>query len=299
MDKLIIQVALNEYTTRVQNPHVPLSPEEIARDAYACYNAGASVVHFHPRDPKTHLTSASDTASYIETLQLIRAKCDMVFYPTYDGALPVERQQDHVRQLTQDQRSRLEVHLIAIGAYLPATYDATKRQFLRDQTFTYRHTDFVPFFEFCNQSGLKPFLIVKEVGHVRHTLLYREIGLLKDPIVCHLRFPDTETFGPPPNADGIRAYLSAVPAGVPFHWFTQVYGRPHYRMNALAIAMGGHARTGIGEVVIDPAGPEPNAKMVERIASMAKAIGRDIATPDEARRMLGVDRRERDAAATR
>ncbi len=82
MQKLIIQVALNEYVTREQNPLVPMSVQEIAQDAIDCANAGASIVHPHPRDPKTHLTRPSDVPMYVDIAQRIRAKCDLIYYPT-------------------------------------------------------------------------------------------------------------------------------------------------------------------------------------------------------------------------
>jgi uncharacterized protein (DUF849 family) len=111
---------------------------------------------------------------------------------------------------------------------------------------------------------------------------------LRDPLVLHFRFSDTQSFGPLPNAAGIRSYLSVVPKGVPLQWFVQVYGAPHYPMNILAIEMGGHARVGIGELGQKSGAPESNARIVERIVKLARKAGREIATTGEARTMLGI-----------
>ena len=87
--KVIIEVALNETVVRRENPHVPLTPEEIAEDAYQCHLAGASIIHFHNRVPDkpddgTYDSSLAGSAEhYAETMRLIRARCDVIPYPTY------------------------------------------------------------------------------------------------------------------------------------------------------------------------------------------------------------------------
>ena len=62
MDKLIIEVRINEYASRKHNPHVPFSPNEICDDALRCRNAGASIIHYHARDPVT-ITMLHDIAA--------------------------------------------------------------------------------------------------------------------------------------------------------------------------------------------------------------------------------------------
>ncbi|MBM4406752.1 MAG: 3-keto-5-aminohexanoate cleavage protein [Chloroflexi bacterium] len=288
MQKLIIQVAINEYVTREQNPLVPMSIQEIAQDATDCANAGASIVHFHPRDPKTGLTRPADVAMYAEIAQRFRAKCDLIYYPTYGSEKRLGDQLTHVYELTTHPIGKLEAHLIGLAPVNLAGYDASKRRFLYDEPYASSFSEFIPFFEFCNKTGLKPFLIAYELGHIRAALRYREMGLLRDPLVLHLRFSDAHSFGPLPNADGIRSYLSVVPKGVPVQWFTQVYGAPHYPMNRLAIQMGGHARIGIGELAREPKSPRSNARIVESIVKQARRDGREIASTAEARKLLGM-----------
>ena len=287
MDKLIISVAMNEYTTREQNPHVPITPEEIANDAYACYNAGASIVHFHPRDPETTVTRATDVVMYEDIASRIRDQCDLIWYPTYDG-LRTDDGLGHVYELNRSGKGRLESHLIAVGAFNPTAYDFSSGQWVNDNAGGFRHATIEPFFRYAVDTGLKPILIVYELGNIKSTLLFRKLGLLRDPVAYSLRFSEDQTFGPEPNAEGVKAYVSVIPKDVPHLWFVQVYGGPHHLMNQLAVSMGGHARTGTGELAQGPDGPEPNARMVERIAAMAKAIGRDVATTAEARAMLGM-----------
>ena len=88
MDKLIIEVAMNEMTSKAQNPRVPYGPAEVAADAAECAAAGASVLHFHAREPETGEQEWTGLERYREGVRLIRecgVSSDVVFYPTYKG----------------------------------------------------------------------------------------------------------------------------------------------------------------------------------------------------------------------
>src|SRR4030043_1972223 len=78
MSKVIVTVAVTgSMPTREQNPNLPITPEEIARAAYECYNEGAAIVHIHVRDPKTGKRSM-ELEHYVETVQRLKAKCNMI-----------------------------------------------------------------------------------------------------------------------------------------------------------------------------------------------------------------------------
>ena len=86
MEKLIITAALTgAEVTRAQQPNLPLTPEEIAADAFACYEAGASVVHIHARDLDGNPTQ--DASVYKEIKEKIAEKCNIIFQPSTGGAV--------------------------------------------------------------------------------------------------------------------------------------------------------------------------------------------------------------------
>jgi 3-keto-5-aminohexanoate cleavage enzyme len=147
---------------------------------------------------------------------------------------------------------------------------------------------------FCRETGVKPKFVVYEVGSLRHLVACRDAGLIDDPLTCHLRIHDRSTFGPTPDARGVLSFLDAVRPDVPFEWFVHPLDLAdqtlHFRLNALAVATGGHARTGLGDQLLCFGKPESNAQMVERVATMARLTGRDVASPAEAREILGVRR---------
>ena len=80
---VIVEVRLNELATRERNPNVPWTPEEIAVDAYACWEAGASIVHFHVRNPDGSPAHAAEL--YGRAVEAIRKRCDVLIHPTLAG----------------------------------------------------------------------------------------------------------------------------------------------------------------------------------------------------------------------
>ncbi|MCH7553233.1 MAG: 3-keto-5-aminohexanoate cleavage protein, partial [Chloroflexi bacterium] len=102
MHKLIIEVALNELASKEQNPNVPYSPEDVARDAVACAKAGAAIIHFHARDATTGEQLWSSAETYAKAIKLIRRECDALLYPTYRSGVPKEERIAHVLALADD-----------------------------------------------------------------------------------------------------------------------------------------------------------------------------------------------------
>jgi len=86
MQKLIIEVRVNEGITKDENPHVPYSPEEIADSAIDCWRQGASVVHYHARDPETGAPSA-DVELYADVVRRIKKESDLITMPTLGASM--------------------------------------------------------------------------------------------------------------------------------------------------------------------------------------------------------------------
>ena len=83
-DKRIISVAITgNWGDKSTNPAIPMTPEEMARDAYACWQAGAAIVHIHMRDEAGHPTMRTDP--FEKTIALIRQKCDVIINMTSSG----------------------------------------------------------------------------------------------------------------------------------------------------------------------------------------------------------------------
>ena len=309
MDKLIIEVALNETVTRADNPHVPLTIDEIAADAARCMDAGASIVHFHPRDPYVaagtlDVGRVDDTAFYREAMTAMKRHGDVLPYPSYPYQTQVghggpDAMFEHVRALHADPEARLETFVFFVGAANLGWWHPQEQRFVTDKANFTLHEEAVAFLTWCRDAGFRTQFGVREPGHVRHIYHYQDMGLVPDPVAVHLNFADTAPFGPMPGAKGIQTFLDAVPSGrAPLVWFTHNFsnnfnshaGSPesHRMLNLLAIAMGGHVRTGIGDLARWEGEALTNAQMVERFARIAREMGREVATAEEARAILGI-----------
>ncbi|MEE9284836.1 MAG: 3-keto-5-aminohexanoate cleavage protein [Dehalococcoidia bacterium] len=288
MDKLIIEAAINEATTKEQNPQVPYGPEEIAADAVACVRAGASIVHFHARDPATGEQRWIDAGLYAEAMRLIQQECDAVLYPTYSARLPLEERYSHFEALGNETGVTFEMATIDLGAVNMAAFDPTSHQLGRDFVYNNLHGDVMRFFELAKEIGVIYNLGIREPGHLRHALAYREMGLLREPLILKFFFTDNHPYGLPPTVRGLQAYLDMLPPGLPHVWFIQSYGASHTLMQSLAISLGGHVRTGIGDNPRLDGRPVTSVRHVEKFVGIANRFGREIASPADARAMLGL-----------
>jgi 3-keto-5-aminohexanoate cleavage enzyme len=309
MDKLIIEVALNETVTRADNRHVPLTADEVAADAVRCMDAGASIVHFHPRDPNAapgtiDAGRVDDTAFYRDAMIAMKRHGDVLPYPSYPYQTMVGHGDSdvlfpHVRDLRADPEARLETFVYFVGAANLGWWHPEENRFVSDKANFTLHEEAVSFLSWCREAGFRTQFGVREPGHIRHIYHYQDMGLVPDPVAVHLNFADTAPFGPIPGARGIQAFLDAVPEGrAPLVWFIHNFSNnlnshanspeSHRMLNLLAIAMGGHVRTGIGDLPRWDGETLTNAQMVERFARIAREMGREVATADEARAILGI-----------
>jgi uncharacterized protein (DUF849 family) len=294
MRPLIIEAAQNELMEKADNPHVPYGPEEVAADAAACVAAGASMLHFHARDPASGEQLWTSAETYSAALRACFARGvprDVVFYPTYEWISADKLA--HVFALRRDPEVRLRLAAIDVGAVLLNRFDARSRRFERPEwgkVFTHAQT--LEFLERCRAAGLRMYSGCSEPGHLRHVAAYRELGLLDAPLVLKFFTAQDSPYGLPPGPRAVQIYaelIGAIFGALPVSWFVHCYGPAILPMAEQAIALGGHVRIGLGDETFAAAKPT-NAELVARVAKMARAAGRALATPAEARELLGLPR---------
>jgi 3-keto-5-aminohexanoate cleavage enzyme len=284
MQKLIIEAAINEQATKAENPNVPYSPEDCVREAIACADAGAAIVHFHARDVVTGDMLEPGTDFYLEATRAIRrARPDVLVYPTY-GVLPTkEARFSHVRALAEDPVAKLNMATIDPGAANLAPYDEAQRRFLGDFTFNVSHVETEYVMGIAREHGFPFSVVCREPGHVRHAVGHYRAGHAPAPLFVKICLTNELAWGMPPSARAIEAYLSVIPPDVPHIWMVYTYGQSHWPMNLHAIAAGGHVRTGLGDNPVEPDGGRPtSAEQVARVVEIARQAGRETATPKEA-----------------
>jgi 3-keto-5-aminohexanoate cleavage enzyme len=301
-DGVVIEAALHELVSKSANPHVPYGPEEVAADAAACVEAGATLVHFHARDPKTGEQRWHDDALYTDAVARMRVlgvAHDVPWYPTYPGVRPevaVHDSMPHLAVLAHN-AARLELAAIDVGSGNLSPYHAASREFLAaDGVKRLPHSLFHEFTEFCRAHELRPYLGVYEPGHIRHVAAYLDAGWLDAPLVLKCFFSEHHPYGLPPVARSVEMtaeILATVLAGVEYEWFVQCYGRAIWSLAPAALHTGGHVRVGLGDYhpwdwADDGVDQPTNAELTERAVKIVGDAGRPLASVAETRRRLGL-----------
>lgn len=271
MDPLIITVAgIGAEVTREQQPNLPITPQQIARDAVDCRAAGASIYHLHVRDGTGAPTMDVDT--FAAALDAIRAETDLVVQFTSGGAV------------TDTEEARIApLRLVPEMASLTTgSVNFGDDVFLNPVPLVRR------FYSRILELGIVPEFEIFEAGMVATAIsLYEE---LEADHHQHFDF----VLGVPgalPGDEEVIAFLRGrLPGGAT--WSATGIGRAHLPVTEAAIASGGHVRTGFEDVrYLGPGRPaESNARLVARAADAARARGREVATPVTARNLLGLTR---------
>lgn len=294
MEKLIIQVRVNEGQMRDSNPNVPYSPEEIAGQILECAEVGASVVHYHARDPKSGAIS-SDPALYAEVVRLVKkAGCDIITFPTLGAnMLPtVDERIAHIVEMAKNPATKPD----AVPADMLTTncdlYDAAAKEFSGPGDRLYVNTTAM-LRELCEKTravGVKPVAMMWNVAGIRLTQAFIEMGLFETPLMCEFTVfgEGFQEFGNPATVKGLQALVDFMPQGADWHWMVSVIGANPFPMHSYAIANGGHVAIGLGDHPYPELGYPTNAQLVARMVDLAHTMGRDVATTAEARTIFGL-----------
>lgn len=288
-DKLIIEAAINEQSAKADNPNVPVSAEECAIDALRCAEAGASIVHFHARDPKTGALLAPGTETYAEAMRLVNdQRPDLLVYPTYTGGAVAAERFAFLATLADDPSVRLRSATIDPGTTNFSFFDPEANRIVGDNSFGVSHEHLAYFLGLCAEKGIQYSVVVREPGHVRITVAAHRMGLMTGTVLFKLNLADHSLWGLPPSEAAVDTYLGIVPDDIPYTYMAYTYGPSQWAMARLAITRGAHVRVGLGDNPIEADGTRlTNAAMVQRIVEMAAEAGREPASPAEALRILG------------
>jgi 3-keto-5-aminohexanoate cleavage enzyme len=272
MGKVIITAAVTgSRITRDVAPYIPITPEEIVQSSVDCWNAGASIVHIHVRDPKTGL-GTQDVDLFRQVVGPLREKTDLLLCLTTSGIpgrnLPIEE-----RLIPLE----LEPELASYDAgsiNLGGTVFINTPEFLEAAAKRMR------------EKGVKPELEVFDVGMIVTCLRMRDQGYLEEPL--HFQFVLGTPWGSPATPKSFLHMYEYLPKNST--WSIIGIGKGHLPMSMIGLIMGGHIRVGMEDNIYYQKGvlAASNAQFVERIVRIAREYGREVATPREAREILGL-----------
>ena len=295
-DAVIVEVGLNEATMPAANPNVPITPAACAADALRCRDAGASVIHWHARDPITGEQRLDDAVLYGEALDPMRAG-GLLAYPSYPVDCPdtIDARLAHVWRLRQFQG--LELAPVDIGSVTIVLWDRASRSLVGVEGLRERGvvSNTLPFtvdaLERAAQLGMVPTLGAFDVGFTRTMVMLAEDGRLKPPILHKIFLSGAWAVGPFPSEAALDLHLAQIPDDLDVEWIAVPYSLDDpdliERLSRHALERGGGIRVGIG----DNAAAYPsatNADLVEQAAKWAKDAGRPLATSDDLRTRLGI-----------
>lgn len=291
MEKLIIEARINEYALREGNAFIPYTAEEIGVDAAECRAAGAAVVHYHAR--RADGAPAYDVESYAAAAAAIRARCDALIHPTLGFTeldAPAERRLAHILHMARDPATRPDLAPIDTGSANVDRFDPRTGRFLtRNRVYRNDTATLESLAEGIRAAGVKPYLVCWTIGFTRTAEVLLRTGLVDQPAYLCLGLTDGALLaGHPPTLKGLIAHLDHLPRGLRLVWTVCAIGGNLLALAAPIIALGGHVSIGLGDYPYTELGRPTNAELVARVADTARALGRAIATPAEARAMLGM-----------
>ena len=273
MEKLIISVGITgSRITRQQTPYIPITPEEIARSGIEAWRAGASILHIHVRDPKTGF-GTQDLPIFKEVVDRIRSETDAVLCLTTSG-IPGRNLQFQERLVPLS----LNPELVSFDA---GSINMRENVFLNPSEFL----EMLAIETLAK--GIKPELEVFEVGMVETCNRYLEKGLLKPPL--YFQFVLGVIGGMPATAKSLLHLSETLPQGST--WSVIGIGPGQLPMAMIAMAMGGHVRVGLEDNIYYSKGvlAKNNAQLVERVVKIANEFGREVAKPEESRKLLKLE----------
>jgi 3-keto-5-aminohexanoate cleavage enzyme len=291
MDKVIIEVRINEYASRNRNPNVPFSPEELCDEALRCWRAGASIIHYHARDPRTGAPSA-DAAVYADTARRIRDKSDLLIMPTLGAwTLPSpEARMSHILEMAKDPATRPDFAPIDMGTSNVDVFDTRAKRFMSDDVVYMNTTNTLQYFaRTIRDAGVRPVAVLWNVSAIRVANAFVEAGLFEAPVYAEVVLTESGLLaGHPGTVRGLESMIDFMPENPRFEWNVMCVGGNLFPIVGAAIERGGHIAIGLGDYPYTEFGTPRNAELVERVALMARQVGREVATPGEARRILNV-----------
>lgn len=268
MEKVIITAALTgTLGSKAANPHIPMTPQEIAGDAYACWQAGAAIVHLHMRDDKGHGTM--DKEKFRETVELIKSKCDIIINLTSSG------------EVGAADEARI-AHLIELKPEM-ASFDAGTFNWMPSGVFMNSPQFLEKLGSVMLKHGVKPELEIFDSGMIHNTEYYMKKGIIAKP--PHYQFVLGVLGGAMATIENLVYLKNLLPSEAT--WSAFGIGKAHLPILYAAIALGGHVRVGLEDNIYYAKDRlATNSELVARAARLIKEANKTVATPAEARQLL-------------
>jgi len=299
-EKVIVTAAL---TGSVHFPsmstHLPLTPKQIIEDGIRSAEAGAAVLHIHVRNPENGMPTP-DLEIFREVLTGIKAKTNVVICVTTGGGMGMSTEQRAAPVITfKPEMASLNFGSMNFSVFPVAEkitewkYPWEKLSMLASEDYIFPNTfkTLREFLSIFSANETKPELEVYDLGMVSNVAFMIGRGSLKPPV--HIQFVTGTLGGVPSTINSlvtlVNATKEAVGAGN-FTWSAIGAGRSQMPICSVALAMGGNVRVGLEDSLFISKGvlAKSSAEQVAKIIRITRELSLEPATPDEARKTLGL-----------
>ncbi|MEI6804384.1 MAG: 3-keto-5-aminohexanoate cleavage protein [Burkholderiales bacterium] len=269
MSKLIITAALTgAEVSKSDQPALPITPQDIGRAAQECVQAGASIVHLHARQGDG--TSTQDPAVYRQIIAEVRARCDAIIQISTGGAVGMTAQERIAPVALKPEMATLSMGSVNFGGDAFVNHPADMRAFAAAMA----------------EHGVLPELEIFDAGMLATATRWIKQGLLSAQ--PHFDLVLGVPGAMPATPEALMYLKSQLPSGAT--WTVAGIGPAQLQLGTLAIVLGGHVRVGFEDNIYYRKGElaTSNAQLVRRIAQISQLLERAVATPAEARVLLGL-----------
>jgi 3-keto-5-aminohexanoate cleavage enzyme len=276
VDKLIINAAITGMIpTRQMTPHVPITPAEIIEDVKRCRDAGASIVHLHARDEDGKPTYRKDL--YSEIFTGIRHECPGMLISGSTSGRNFKEFWQRSEVLEPTPGLRPDFGSLTLGSLnFPTGASVNEPEMIKALATA------------MNERGIVPEWEVFDMGMADYGCFLASRGILKKPFYGNILLGSLGMMNATPY--NLASVVRALPEGMV--WSAAGIGRFQAYVTSMAVTMGGHVRIGLEDnIYYDPETrkhPATNAGLIDRVVKVARAIGREIASPADARSIIGV-----------
>jgi 3-keto-5-aminohexanoate cleavage enzyme len=252
------------------NPNQPATRDQVIEQAVAAARAGASIVHIHARTPDGEMTQAPE--DYLAIKHAVREQADDVVLNFTTGGKLGSVAEERRRSLQADP----EVASLNCGSINFGPDDVVflnPKSLIEELAEEMADRGIVPEYECFDMGMAVTAARLATTARGAPGFLHMVLGVIG---------------GAPPSVESIQLFARLVPEGLP--WMVTAIGRHNFPLMAVTLALGGHIRTGLEDVVYVAPGEyaESNAQLVTRARILCEAIGRPVASPAQARKILGV-----------
>lgn len=301
MDKIIITAAITGGGSPEGNPYLPKTPKEQVRATLDAYNAGASIVHIHARNPETGL-GVHKAAFFEQAIVPIKEQCDIIVNVTTGGSgkrvdgdwlykeVPEESVKGRISiipELCKNPKSKPDMASFNCGSPVIDIYSKKKDDFLINFVMVHTFADMRYMAGIMKENGVKPEIECYDVGMINNAIFLHEIEAFEKPL--HFQCVMGTLGGIPATVDNLSYMVRQIPDDCT--WSVCAVGLDQFPMITMGMIMGAaNVRVGFEDNIYIQKGVQAksNAEMVEKAVRIARELGREIATPQEARKILGL-----------